>query len=724
LPLCLLETQGGSFKPKDDAGRTVLAADEAEVPQSVRQNRSFLFPHAAGTINVYREMGNEMVTMRRTRNIVFLCLLIVTSLVSADSLEHFNARGAAPSEATQALQQDLRESLPFSDRRDFEEHRRGFIAAPAERTIVDESGKTVWNIGAYDFLLSDRNFDSIHPSLQRQAQLNMNFGLFEVVPDKIYQVRGFDLANMTLIKGETGWIIFDVLLVRETAAAALALANKELGERPVVAVIYSHSHVDHFGGIRGVVDEADVRSGKIDILAPRGFMENAIAENIFAGTAMSRRASYQYGRGLPVSPFGQVDSAIGKATASGAIGLIAPTVVIEEDFEERTIDGVRMVFQNTPGTEAPAEMNTWFPEWKAFWAAENITATIHNIYTLRGALVRDALAWSKGINEALHRFGVEADVMLASHSWPRWGNARIQEVMRAQRDAYANLNNQVLHLANKGVTINEIHNEYEVPKSLQRQWSARQYHGSEFHNSRAVINRYLGYWDGNPATLAPLSPANSAPLYVELMGGPGRILEEGAKLFKEGKYRHAMEIVNKLVYAEPDNQEARFLLADIFEQLGYQYESASMRNSFLSAAQELRSGVEEGLGAETGGPDAIRALTTLQWWDAVAIRVDSRKAEGMQFTLNFETPDTGEKFVVEMSNGTLTTISGFLSDDADATLTINRKDLLPVMMQLTTFAGQLQAGKAKLTGDPAVLMKLGSTLVQFDPMFEMMPGTR
>ncbi|MBT8066196.1 MAG: MBL fold metallo-hydrolase [Gammaproteobacteria bacterium] len=662
--------------------------------------------------------------MRRTMYVAFLYLLVALPQASADSHEHFNARGAAPSEATQALQEAHRESLPFSDRRDFDEHKRGFIAAPTGRRIVDDKGNTVWDIGAYDFLLSGQDYDSIHPSLQRQAQLNMNYGLFEVVPDKIYQVRGFDLANMTLVKGDTGWIVFDVLLVRETAAAALALANKELGERPVVAVIYSHSHVDHFGGIRGVVDEADVRSGKVDIIAPRGFMEYAIAENIYAGTAMSRRASYQYGRGLPVSPFGQVDSAIGKATASGNIGLIAPTVVIEGDFAERTIDGVPMVFQNTPGTEAPAEMNTWFPEWKVFWAAENITATIHNIYTLRGALVRDALAWSKGINEALYRFGVDAEVLLASHSWPRWGNARIQEVMRAQRDAYANLNNQVLHLANQGVTINEIHNEYEVPESLKMQWPARQYHGSEFHNSRAVMNRYLGYWDGNPATLAPLSPADSAPLYVDLMGGSGRILDEGAKLFEQGKYRHAMEIVNKLVYAEPGNREASLLLADIFEQLGYQYESASMRNSFLSAAQELRSGVEEGLGAETGGPDAVRALTTLQWWDAVAIRVDTRKAEGVQFTLNFETPDSGEKFVVEMSNATLTTIAGFLADDADATLTINRADLLPVMMQLTTFADQLQAGKAKLAGDPAVLMKLASTLVEFDPMFEMMPGTR
>jgi alkyl sulfatase BDS1-like metallo-beta-lactamase superfamily hydrolase len=382
-----------------------------------------------------------------------------------------------------------------------------------------------------------------------------------------------------------------------------------------------------------------------------------------------------------------------------------------------------MVFQNTPGTEAPAEMNTWFPDLKAFWAAENITATIHNIYTLRGALVRDALQWSKGINEALYRFGREADVMLASHNWPRWGNARIQEIMRAQRDAYANLNNQVLHLANQGVTINEIHNEYRVPESLQNQWSARQYHGSEFHNSRAVLNRYLGYWDGNPATLAPLSPADSAPLYVEMMGGSENILTRGRGLYDEGRYRHAMEIVNRLVYAEPQNEAAKSLLADIFEQLGYQYESASMRNSFLSAAQELRSGTPDSLGLDTAGPDAINAVTTSQWWDAIAIRVDSQKADGINFKLNFITPDNGERLVIEMSNGTLTNIADFTAPDADATLTINRADLLPVMMRQTTLANQLRQGKAQLEGDALPLARLASTLVEFDPLFEIMPGT-
>ncbi len=655
--------------------------------------------------------------------ILALLLSVAIAACAQEDEPPLNPDGGQPSSHTASEQAALRRALPFDDRRDFEEHSRGLIAEPGYRRITDESGNTVWDMGQYDFLLSGEDFDSIHPSLQRQATLNMNYGLYEVVPGKIYQVRGFDLSNMTLVRGDTGWILFDVLLVQETAEAALEFANAELGERPVVAIVYSHSHADHFGGVRGVVDEADVRNGKVQILAPRGFMEHAIAENIYAGTAMARRAGYQYGRNLPVSPFGQVDSAIGKATASGNLTLIAPTLVIEEDIEEHTIDGVRMVFQNTPGTEAPAEMNTWFPDFKAFWAAENITATIHNIYTLRGALVRDALKWSKEINKALYRFGVHAEVMLSSHNWPRWGNERIQEVMRAQRDAYANLNNQVLHLANKGVTINEIHNEYEVPDSLQQQWSVRQYHGSEFHNSRAVLNRYLGYWDGNPATLAPLSPSDSAPLYVEMMGGAEPILARGRELYDRGDYRHAMEIVNKLVYAEPDNADAAALLADVFEQLGYQYESASMRNAFLSAAYELRNGAPGTLGIDTASADAIRALTTSQWWDALAIRVDSRAADGLDFKLNFITPDNGEMLVVEMSNGTLTNIVGYTAPDADATLTIDRADLLPVMMRQKTFADQIEDGKAVLEGSSLTLLRFSRTLAEFDPVFEIMPGT-
>ncbi|MEZ7829977.1 MAG: alkyl sulfatase dimerization domain-containing protein [Gammaproteobacteria bacterium] len=659
----------------------------------------------------------------RVAGILIFSFALVVSAGSTFAQDHFNAKGSPPSSFTSQLQNELRSSLPFDDQRDFEESRRGFIAEPDSRQILAANGSVVWDMTRYDFLLEDTDFDSIHPSLQRQATLNMNFGLYEVVPDFIYQVRGFDLANMTIVRGESGWILFDVLLTSQTAAAALRLVNEQLGELPVRAVVYSHSHIDHFGGVRGVISEQEVQSGAVQVIAPSGFMEEAIAENVYAGNAMSRRAGLQYGRGIPSGPFGQVDSAIGKALAAGTTGLIAPTMVIEDSYEEHVIDGVRMVFQNTPGTEAPAEMNTWFPDQKVFWAAENITATIHNVYTLRGALVRDALQWSKQINEALYRFGQDAEVLVSSHNWPRWGNERIQQVMRTQRDAYANLNNQVLNLANQGVTINEIHNEYKVPTSLAQQWSARQYHGSEFHNSRAVLNRYLGYWDGNPATLAPLSPADSAPLYVEMMGGATEIISRGQTLHDQGQYRLAMEILNKLVYAQPENSEAKDLLASVFEQLGYQYESASMRNVFLSSAQELRNGAPAVAAPRGTSPSLARAMTTTQWWDAVATRVDSSLADGTNFTMNFSSPDTQQNFVVEMSGGTLSNIEGYLSDDADVTITMNRGDLEAVIMGQETLASQLQAGVGTVTGNQAVLLQLASVLVTFNSSFEVMPGT-
>ncbi len=518
-------------------------------------------------------------------------LAFITSIAAANSSTstHFDSKGKLPSKYTIEYQKNLRLSLPFEDRQDFEEMKKGFIAAPKYRKIMADAGNVAWDMGKYDFLLKEgQNYDSINPSLQRQAILNMNYGLYEVM-DGVYQIRGFDLANITFIKGKTGWIIFDPLTAKETARAALKFINEQLGERPVVAVVYSHSHGDHFGGVRGVVDEKDVKSGKVKVIAPVGFMQHAVAENVYAGTAMARRMFYQYGVLLPASPYGHVDQAIGKSTAVGNLGLIPPNVVIKKDFETMTVDGIKMVFQNTPGTEAPAEMNTFFPDKKLFWAAENIVATVHNIYTLRGALVRDALEWSKEINAAIYKFGPDIDAMIASHSWPRWGNDRVLEVMKDQRDIYANLNNGVMHLANEGVTINQIHNVYKVPESLQNKWHVRSYHGSVSHNSRAVINRYLGYWDGNPTTLIPLSPEDSAPLYVEMMGGSKKIISKGQALYDQGKYRLATEILNKLVYAQPDNQKAKDLLADSFEQIGYQRESASVRNSFLAARKRLGS---------------------------------------------------------------------------------------------------------------------------------------
>lgn len=637
--------------------------------------------------------------------------------------EHFHPLGRPASAATAAAAAEQRSLLPFEDTRDFEESSRGLLAAPAYRQILADDGRVIWDMGAYDWLLEGGDLDSIHPSLQRQAVLNMGYGLYEVVPGRIYQVRGFDLANVSFIRSDTGWIVIDPLTAKETAAAALALVNETLGERPVVAVIYSHSHGDHFGGVHGVVDVADVESGKVPVIAPVGFLEHAVAENVFAGNAMNRRLFYQYGILLPQSPFGHVDQAIGKNIARGTSGLIAPTISIVEDVEELTIDGVRMVFQNTPGTEAPAEMNTWFPDLKTFWAAENITGTIHNIYTLRGALVRDALEWSRQINKALYLFGRDAEVMFASHSWPRWGNDRIQEVMRAQRDTYAHLNNGVLHLANQGVTINEVHNVYRVPESLEQQWAARSYHGSVAHNARAVVNRYLGYWDGNPTTLIPLSPKDSAPLYVEMMGGAAPILAKGRELVDAGHYLLATEILDKLVFADPADADARNLLAEAFEQIGYQQESPSVRNSFLAAALELRSGIPQGVAPNSSGPDLIRALSTGQFLDFLGIRLDPAKAQGDSFVVNLVTPDNGEKYVVELSNGTLTSLAGFVSDDADLTITLNRSDIEDAMIGIRPLQQQVADGTARLEGDASVLGRLAQMLVTFQLGFEILPGT-
>ena len=658
--------------------------------------------------------------------ILTLALSLAHAASASDAAQppaHFDPLGKPPSTFTLELRNGFKASLPFADKRDFDEAARGFLAAPPYKQIMADAGHVAWDMAGYQWLLAGQDFASIHPSLQRQAVLNMSYGLYEVVPGRIYQVRGFDLANISFIKGDTGWIIFDPLTAAETARAALALINEKLGERPVVGVVFSHSHGDHFGGVRGVVSEEDVASGKVMLIAPEGFMEAAISENVFAGTAMTRRLQWQYAVLLERNPYGHVDQAIGKNIASGTVGLIAPNRIVKDDFEEITLDGVTMVFQNTPDTEAPVEMNTWFPQFKAFWAAENVTGTIHNIYTLRGAEVRNAINWSKQINVALYKFGGEAEVMFASHSWPRWGNERIKEVLRTQRDAYANLNNQTLHYVNQGVTINEIHNVYDVPQSLQQNWAARSYHGDVQNNVRGVVNRFIGHFDGNPANLIPLSPADSAPLYVEMMGGSERIVAKGRELAAQGKYLHATEILNRLVFAEPKNVPARQLLADVYEQLGYQAESTSVRNTFLQGAFELRNGIPGGLPPRSTGPDVVRAMTTEQWLDFLGISLDPKKAEGMNYTINLVTPDNGEKYAIELSNATLTNVKGFLAQKPDLTVTVNRADLNRVMMGVATFDQLADEGKARFEGDRTVIARLRDKMTVFTPDFEILPGT-
>jgi len=637
--------------------------------------------------------------------------------------DHFHPKGKNPSEHTLKIFAEARRTLPFSDRQDFEESERGFIARPESGIIMADAGNEAWNMDRYEFLLNPDEIDSVHPSMLRMSQLNMNFGLYEVIPG-IYQVRGFDLANITFIKGKTGWIVFDPLTAAETSRAAKELVDEHLGELPVVAVVYSHSHGDHWGGVRGIVDEADVRSGKVPIIAPRDFMTHAISENIYAGNAMNRRLFYQYGVLLPASPYGHAGQGLAQNVAAGNVGLIPPTRIVQNDTEKFSVDGIEMIFQNTPGTEAPSEMNTYIPSLKALWMAENLVGSVHNIYTLRGAQVRDSLRWSKYINEALYEYGLEADVMFASHHWPRWGNDRVQELLRDQRDIYAHMNNQVLHHVNQGVTINEIHNVYESPTSLDEGWTTGFYHGSRENNSRGITNFYLGHWDGNPATLIPRSPRESAPLYVEMMGGADKIMARGQELFNNGEYLGASEILDKLVFAEPGNQAAMDMLADVYEQIGYQQENPGLRNAFLAGAYELRSGIPDGESPKSGGPDVIRAMSTGLFFDFLGIRMDGRKAEGMAFTINIKTPDNGEQYVVELSNSALTNIEGFQADDADLTLTINRSDLEQVMMGVKSLEAQIEDGTATADGNLAVLQQLASTLVEFELGFEILPGTK
>lgn len=641
----------------------------------------------------------------------------------ADPGTHFHPQGKPPSEHTLKILNAARESMPFHDTQDFDEARKGFIAPLNSGVVMADAGHVAWDVDRYDFLKAEEGWPSVHPSMQRIGHLNQITGLYEVT-DGIYQVRGLDLANITFIRGKEGWIVFDPLTARETARAGLELINQEIEELPVTAVIYSHSHGDHFGGVRGVVDPERLAAGKVEIIAPIGFMQEAVSENVYAGNAMNRRLFYQYGVLLPASPFGHAGQGLMQNVAAGNFGLLPPTYVVKDGIEEREVDGVKMIFQNTPGTEAPAEMNTYLPEKKALWMAENVTGTIHNIYTLRGAQVRDALAWSKFISRSLFLFGEEAEYMFASHHWPRFGNARVQEVLRGQRDAYAHLNNQVLHYANQGVTINQIHNYYRVPQTLEDSWYARGYHGSPEHNSRGVLNRFLGYWDANPTTLIPLNQEDSAPLYVEMMGGSENIIRRGQELHEEGKYKLAQEILDKLVWAEPENEEARQLLADVWEQIGYQQENPGLRNSFLAGAFELRSGIPEGASPDSSGPDMIGAMSTELFLDFVGIRMDSKEAEALDdFTINLITPDNGEKFAIELSNATFTNVEGFLHDNPDLSITIDRTDLEQVMMGVKSFAASIEDGTAEAEGDVDILARLASTMVTFEIGFEILPGT-
>ncbi|OOG11043.1 alkyl/aryl-sulfatase [Pseudomonas sp. C9] len=641
------------------------------------------------------------------------CLItacLAQSVAAADEPVAASAQTAANNAAV--LQQ-----LPFSDRTDYESVSKGLIA-PFKGQIKEAAGKVIWDVQAYDFLAKDKNPDSINPSLWRLAQLSAHAGLFEVSP-RLYQVRGLDLANMTIIEGDDGLIIIDPLTVTETAKAALELYYQNRPRKPVVAVIYSHTHVDHFGGVRGVVDEADVKAGKVKVFAPVGFMEHVMSENVFAGNAMSRRAQYQFGSLLPRGERGQVDAGLGKSSPSGGtVTLIPPTDLIEKELETRTIAGLDVEFQLTPGTEAPAEMNLYLPQLRALCMAENATQMMHNILTPRGAQVRDAKAWAQYLDSSLARYGDKSDVLFAQHNWPTWGGERIRTFLADQRDMYAFLNDRTLHLLNQGLTPLEVADAIKkLPGTLDQKWYTRGYYGSLSFNVRAVYQRYLGFYDGNPANLNPLPPVETAKRSVEAMGGQAAVLEKMYASMAKGDYRWAAQLGNQLLFADPENPDARKAQAETLEQMGYQSENATWRNMYLTGAMELRNGVPAHAGSSVSG-DMVRAMSPEMFFDFLAIRLDSDKAVGHDMTLNWTFEDQNKDFTLTLRNGVLTHRAG-LNPQADAGVSMSKATLEQISLKQLDFPTAIQKGLIKLQGNGKKIAQLMGSLDSFSPQFNI-----
>jgi alkyl sulfatase BDS1-like metallo-beta-lactamase superfamily hydrolase len=617
-------------------------------------------------------------------------------------------------DATKAANAKVLEQLPFSDTGSFEAAKKGFIAPlPDNGIIKNDKGEPIWDLSKFAFIKEGEAApDAVNPSLWRQAQLITQGGLFEVIPG-IYQVRAADLSNITFIEGKDGIIVMDPLISAETAKAALNLYYQHRPKKPVVAVIYSHSHVDHYGGVRGVVSEDDVKSGKVKIYAPQGFLDHAVAENVMAGNAMSRRASYMYGNLLPQEPKGQVGAGLGVTTSFGTVTLIPPTDIIKNNGEKHKIAGLDVEFWMAPNSEAPSEMFFYLPEMKALCTAEDATHTLHNTYSLRGAKIRDPLAWSKYLNDAIDNWGGEVEVLYAPHHWPVWGNAEIVEHLKKQRDLYRYINDQPLRLANHGYTMVEIAEMIELPDSLSKVWSDRGYYGSVNHDVKSTYVNYLGWFDGNPATLHTLPPVEASKRYVEFMGGEDEVLKKAKKYYDKGDYRWVAEVVNHVVFADPDNQAARNLQADALEQLGYQAENGPWRNFYLSGAKELREGVKK-LGApDTASPDTIRAMNLDLLFDWVGMRLNGPKAAGKTITLNFNFTDTGDKYVLGLENSAIHYSKGKQADTADATITLKRETLNDVLLGQGTLNEKIDAGEIKVDGDKAKLDELVSMLDKF-----------
>ncbi|MBI1359059.1 MAG: MBL fold metallo-hydrolase [Alphaproteobacteria bacterium] len=605
----------------------------------------------------------------------------------------------------------VRNRLPPDDGQDFEDARRGFIATIPDARVDDARGRTVWSMAPFAFEESDCP-ETVNPSLWRQAQLNRIHGLFEVTPG-LYQVRGFDLSNITFIEGKTGVIVVDPLISAEPAATALALYRQHRGERPVSAVIYTHSHVDHYGGVRGVLSDQDIAAG-LRIIAPEGFLKEAVSENVLAGNAMGRRATYMYGALLPRGPKGHVDAGLGKTTSMGAVSLVPPTDSITRTGETRSIDGVDIIFQMTPGSEAPAEMNFHFPQFRALCMAENCTCHLHNILTPRGAEVRDAKSWSRYIDQAIGLYADDSDVVFASHHWPRWGGDRIVDYLTKQRDLYKFVHDQTLRHANHGLTPLEIAEKMKLPPSLAAEWFTRDYYGTLNHNSKAVYQRYLGWFDGNPAHLHPHPPSQAGMRYVALAGGPEALLAHARAAFDQGDYRWVAEVVNHLVFADPQNSAARALQADALEQLGYQAESGPWRAFYLTGAQELRDPRPPSDKPRPGPAGQIRALPADQLFDSLSVRLNSEAATD-DFKFSVLIDDASQAFEVEVSNAVLHHRAIDAAGSVD--LTLDRLSLARILLGETTIEDASAAGT--LSGEASGLRRLLALLERFDFWFEI-----
>ena len=624
--------------------------------------------------------------------------------------------GTAPKDATSHTRV-ANEPRPLRfDERDVERAERGLLTTLPGGVIEGPFGP-VYDVNRYAFVeRGSTNPATVHPSLWRQAQLNGIHGLFEVAPG-VWQARGYDISNITFIAGETGWIVIDPLTVEPCAHACLDLANAHLGERPVVAVIYTHSHADHFGGVLGVTTQADVDAGRCRVIAPEHFLRETVGENVIAGYAMTRRALYQFGPLLPAGPRQHVDCGLGKAVPLWISGLVAPTEDITATGQELVVDGVRIVFQLTPETEAPAEMNFFFPDHGWLCTAENCTHTMHNLVPIRGALIRDSLKWSKYIGETIELFGRHTELMFASHHWPRWGNADVLQYLVRQRDLYRWMHDQTMRFANQGLNATEIAELLELPAEFAAEGHTTGYYGDLVHNVKAVYQRYLSWYDGNPANLWKLPPTDAGRRYVELAGGADALLASAQRSFDAGDYRWTAELLNHLVFADPGNQQARELQADTFEQLGYQSQSATFRNAYLMGAQELRDGTPEPKPVTRSS--YLEAMTVDQILDSLAVRLKSEDVGGLAVTINLTFTDLDQQWVLGLSNRTLHTVVGRHADDAAVTLTLTKRVLQQVIEGSTTFVDAVAAGDAAVTGDLAATDAIFAHLDVFMNFFKL-----